>query len=133
MKYVITTALVGLMLGLILPHVGGGDPLGMAMLVVLVALPLLGVLVTIDDDLPGDFSNSDGKTPPPWSQWENAPDVVSRAAMSGIGFALDAGWRVPGAAIPWVIGLSGLIVSGVIHKRMDDKAVPAKKRIEFAR
>jgi len=123
MKYVIATAVVGLVLGLILRHVGGGDPVGITMLVVLVALPLLGVLITMDDDLPGGFSNPDGKIPPPWSQWEHWADLVSRAAISGVGFALDAGWRTPSAAILWIIGLSGVIASRVLHKRMHTKAV----------
>jgi hypothetical protein len=66
-------------------------PLGWSMLVFLVMWLVLGLLVTIDDDLPGGWSNPDGKTPPPWKFREFWGEFLLRAALSAIGFAADAG------------------------------------------
>jgi len=47
------TAAIGLGLGLVLRFAGGGSRVGWSMVALLVVLPLVGVLITIDDDLPG--------------------------------------------------------------------------------
>lgn len=41
-------------------------PLGYTALAVFVGWPLMGTVVTADDDLPGGWSNPDGTVPPPW-------------------------------------------------------------------
>jgi len=40
--------------------------LGYTALAVFVGWPIVGTLVTVDDDLPGGWSNPDGTVPPPW-------------------------------------------------------------------
>ena len=57
MRFVVATAVIGLTFGLVLKFVAGGEPVGATMFVALVVLPLMGFLVTIDDDLPGGFSS----------------------------------------------------------------------------
>lgn len=42
-------------------------PLGYTALAVFVGWPVLGTVVTADDDLPGGWSNPDGTVPPPWA------------------------------------------------------------------
>ena len=43
-----------------------GWPIGLVALALFVGWPLIGTLITLDDDLPGGFSNPDGKTKPEW-------------------------------------------------------------------
>lgn len=40
--------------------------LGYTALAVFVGWPMVGTIVTADDDLPGGWSNPDGTAPPPW-------------------------------------------------------------------
>jgi hypothetical protein len=118
MRYVIATAVIGLTLGLVLRHLGGGQPVGFTMVAIMVVLPLIGVLVTIDDDLPGGFSNPDGKQRGPWREWESWADIGARAAITGIGFAIDIGWNTLAAVVPWVIGAAGLVASVLVQRRI---------------
>jgi hypothetical protein len=118
MRYVVATAVIGLLLGLVLRHVGGGEPVGFTMLAIMVVLPLIGLVVTIDDDLSGGLSNPDDKQPGLWREWESWADIGARAAVTGIGFAIDSGWNTLAALVPWVIGVAGLVASVLVHKRI---------------
>src|SRR5437762_2496300 len=121
MKYVVVTAAVGLLLGLALRYGGVNVPVGISMLTILVVLPLVGVLVTIDDDLPGGFSNPDGTTPGPWRDWENWADIGCRAAISGIGFSIDKGiWSVAGVAL-LLLGIAAIAGASKVHRIIDSK------------
>jgi len=118
MKYVVATVLIGLAFGVVLRITGGGGPIAWCMVVALVVLPLVGVLITIDDDLPGGWSNSDGKVRPPWLYWESWADLGARGAISGIGFAIDAGWDTLPALAWWVLGAVGIGASIGVHRRI---------------
>jgi len=113
------TAAIGLGLGLVLRFTGGGSPVGWCMVALLVVLPLIGVLITVDDDLPGGWSNPDGKIRPPWLYWENWAEVASRGAISGIGFAIDAGWHTAQGLLFWIVGAAGIGATVAVHKRID--------------
>ena len=117
MRYVIGTALAGLAFGLVLRFNSGGAPVGPSMLVALVALPLFGLLVTLDDDLPGGWSNPSGTAPPFWRDWTGWAYLAARGSVSGIGFAIDAGWRDSAALMPWSLGIAGLAASLILHRR----------------
>jgi Flp pilus assembly pilin Flp len=123
MRYVVATFVVGLAIGLVLKYTGGGELVGYAMLLTLVALPLLGFIVTIDDDLPGGFSNPDGKARGPWREWENWADLAARGACSGVGFAIDNGWNTPSAVLPWAVGVGGIVASVFVHRRIRRQVV----------
>jgi hypothetical protein len=105
------------------------------MLVFLVALPLVGVIATIDDDLPGGFSNPKGTTPGPWRDWENWADIGCRGAISGIGFSMDAGiWSISGVAL-LLLGLAGIAGAIKVHRIIDSKvlAMTPNKSLERTR
>ncbi len=124
MRYVIATAVIGLILGLVLRHMGGGgEPVGLTMVAVMVGLPLVGFLVTIDDDLPGSLSNPDGRQPGLWRAWESWVDIGARAAVAGVGFAIDSGWNTAAAVVPWAIGAAGVVTSVLVHRRISRRAV----------
>jgi len=77
------------------------------MLGFLVGWPIAGLLITADDDLSGGWSNPDGKTPPPWSYREFWGEFILRAALSGIGFAVDAIPEILQSAIWFTVALGG--------------------------
>ncbi len=97
---------------------------GPIMLLALAVWPFAGVLITADDDLPGGFSNPDGKTLPPWKYWQNWALLGIGTAMSGLGFAIDADWRTDAAVVPWIIGSCGL-VGGLLLTRHRHRNVAA--------
>lgn len=118
MRFVVATASIGLALGLALRIAGGGTPVGWCMVVALVVLPLIGLVITVDDDLPGGWSNPDGKVRPPWLYWESWADLVSRGAISGIGFAIGAGWNSLSAVAWSLVALVGIAVNIAVHGRI---------------
>jgi hypothetical protein len=73
----------------------------------LVGWPIAGLLISADDDLPGGWSNPDGKTPPLWSYREFWGEFILRAALSGIGFAVDAFPEILQSAIWFTVALGG--------------------------
>ena len=81
------------------------------MLIFLVGWPVAGLLITLDDDLPGGWSNPDGRSPPPWTYREFWGEILLRAALSGVGFAVDALPDVLQAAIWCALSLAGSAVS----------------------
>lgn len=83
--------------------------LGWSMLGFLVGWPIVGLIVTADDDLPGGWSNPEGKTPPPWSYREFWGEFVLRGALSGIGFAADAVPEFLDVAIWLAVALGGSV------------------------
>ena len=123
MRYVLATFVLGLAVGLVLKYSAGGELVGYTMLLSLVALPLLGFFITIDDDLPGGFSNPDGKAHGPWREWKNWADLAARGACSGVGFAIDAGWNTSMAVLPWAIGLMGIGASVLVHRCTNRQSV----------
>jgi hypothetical protein len=118
MRFVVATASIGLAIGLALRIAGGGTPVGWCMVIALVGFPLFGLVITIDDDLPGGWSNPDGKARPPWLYWENWADLASRGAISGIGFAIDAGWHSLSGVAWALVALVGIAVNIAVHRRI---------------
>lgn len=96
MKILIVTAAIALLGGVAVRIGFGAQLVGPIMLLLLIVLPIVGLLATIDDDLPA------------WRDWKNWADLVIRAALCGIGFAIDTGWRTPSAVVPWIFGLGAI-------------------------
>jgi len=56
----------------------------------IVAWPLVGTLITIDDDLPGGWGNSDGKSVPEWKMlWWWADLLLVRGALVVFAFVTE--------------------------------------------
>lgn len=64
---------------------------GLLLLVFFVIAPLGGVLATADDDLPGGWSNPDGRTKPFWLTAKFWALVLLRASLVGLGSVIDVG------------------------------------------
>jgi hypothetical protein len=57
-------------------------PAWVAAVALLIGWPVIGTFITIDDDLPGGFSNPDGKSVPEWQTlWWWADLVLVRGAL----------------------------------------------------
>ena len=73
-------------------HVYFGVSLGLALLIFFVGWPVLGTLITIDDDSKGGWSNPDGTVRPPWLQAPFWGQIIVGFALSSCGAAIDYGW-----------------------------------------
>jgi hypothetical protein len=108
MKIIAITFIVALILGLGAKLVGGW-PAGYTMLGVLVGLPLLGLIITLDDE----FDNPN----PFWKSWEAWVELGVRASLSGVGFAIDLGWFTWEAVAAWVIAATGAAAGVALLQR----------------
>jgi hypothetical protein len=90
------------LLGAIAVHLGFDISLGVSILIFFVGWPLVGTLVTLDDDLKGGWSNPDGTVRPPWLQAPFWGQIVIGFAIAGIGFSIDSGWQSP-AGIQYIL------------------------------
>src|SRR5258708_31209787 len=89
---------------------------GLSVFASFVGWPLLGTLITADDDLPGGWSNPDGTIPPPWRTALFWGQVSMGFAISGVVAALDAGLRT-GAAFA-IAGLTaGVFAFALLRRR----------------
>lgn len=69
---------------------GANWPMGYVALALFIGWPLIGTLITIDDDLPGGWSNPDGKTTPEWKTlaW-NLEILLCRGSIVAAAFAFQ--------------------------------------------
>jgi hypothetical protein len=67
-----------------------GWPIGYVALALFIGWPLIGTLITIDDDLPGGWSNPDGNATPEWKTlaW-NLEILLCRGAIVVAAFAFQ--------------------------------------------
>jgi hypothetical protein len=95
-------------------HFAAHLPLGWTMFAVVFGWPLVGTLVTLDDDLAGGWSNPDGAVPPPWRQSPFWGEVILRGAIALSGFAIEGG---SAATSFWVTVIIGSILGAGIMFR----------------
>ncbi len=101
----------------VLLHLKSGLPLGWSFLLLMVGLPLAGLLITIDDDLPGGWANPNGDIPPPWAYPEFWGEFILRASVAGAGFAIDAGWNTREGLQAWGGALACVCIGGALSLR----------------
>jgi hypothetical protein len=80
-----------------------GFPASAVVFIVLVALPLGGILITIDDDLAGGWSNPDGSVRPVWRQSEFWAQIAAYATITSMVLATDVGWRTVNGLMAWLL------------------------------
>jgi hypothetical protein len=72
-----------------------------SLLVLLIAWPLIGTLITVDDDLPGGWSNPDGTVIPEWKTlWWWADLLLVRGSLVVIAIATEE--ALDGGFVPWL-------------------------------
>ena len=106
------------LIGALLIHVVWDVSLGIALLIFFVGWPIVGTMVTIDDDLPGGWSNPNGTSRPPWLGAPFWGQIVVGVAISVVGFAIDAGWRSPPGLRLWSLAIGvGSVGAALITRR----------------
>jgi len=88
--------------------------LGPSLLIFFVGWPVVGTIVTADDDLPGGWSNPDGTVTPPWEETRFWGFLVGGFAVSGIGFAIDAGWNTIDSARYWLLAVAAAFLAAAL-------------------
>ena len=75
--------------------------------VLVIGWPLFGTIITIDDDMPGGFSNSDDKAVPEWrTLWWWSDLVLVRGALVLCVFVLEKALLGQFAAVPLAVALA---------------------------
>lgn len=92
-------------------------PLGWTMVALVVGLPIAGLLITIDDEMPGGWGNPDGKRRPLWHYGEFWGEILLRLSLSFVGFAIDRGWNTGDAAGFWIAAAIGAALGISAMKR----------------
>ena len=95
---------IGVMLGVaVLSRVLFDLPAWAVLAVLVVGWPLLGTLITIDDDMPGGFSNPNGRAVPEWrTLWWWSDLVLLRGALVLCVFAVEQALTGQFTALPFV-------------------------------
>ena len=103
-RHIVSMAAVAFCLVLtVLLHIFFQFPIGLTAFIVLVGLPLVGTIITADDDLTGGWSNPDGTVPPPWKSAFFWADVIFRLAFAFALCAIGEGWRTSSAVLFWLL------------------------------
>src|SRR5471030_1748894 len=95
----------------VLVHIFFKFPIGPTALIILVGWPLIGTMITADDDLPGGWSNPDGTVPPPWKSSIFWADVMFRLAFAFALCAIGEGWRTSSAILFWLLCVAAFLFS----------------------
>ena len=65
-------------------------PIGIVALALFIGWPVVGTLITIDDDMPGGWSNPDGKAVPEWKTLAWHEDILlCRGSIVVVAFAVQ--------------------------------------------
>jgi hypothetical protein len=73
----------------------------------IIAWPLVGTLITVDDDLPGGWSNPDGTSVPEWrTLWWWADLLLVRGALVVFAFVAEQAFIGKFAIAPLVAGIA---------------------------
>jgi hypothetical protein len=98
-------------------HLSFGLSLGLSLLIFFVVWPLVGTLVTADDDLPGGWSNPDGSARPAWRDPSFWGQVSAGLALASAGSAIDEGWRSPQSVPSWCVAASVAFLTAALFTR----------------
>jgi len=74
-----------------------GVQIGFSALIAFLAWPIVGTIITADDDLPGGFGNPSGKAIPPWRTASYWGQLFGGCALVCIAFLAQLGFSGPWA------------------------------------
>lgn len=102
--------------GALIVHFATGIGWGFSAFASFVGWPLLGTLVTADDDLPGGWSNPDGTEPPPWRTAIFYGQVCTGVAVSAFVAGVEAGIRTSLGIGFFVGGLAAALMAVLLSR-----------------
>ena len=113
-----TIILLGVALaGAVVVHMVFSLSLGVSLLIFFVGWPVLGTVLTLDDDLKGGWSNPDGDARPPWLQSPYWGQIIFGLAVAAIGFGIESGWRSAVGVQYFLLALAGGFIAGALITR----------------
>jgi hypothetical protein len=99
-------------------HFATGLGWGLSAFASFVGWPLVGTLVTADDDLPGGWSNPDGTIPPAWRTAAAWGQLSVGFAIASFVAALEAGLRTSvGAGFAVASAAAGILALVLLRRR----------------
>jgi len=98
-------------------HFAVGLSWGTSAFAAFVGWPLIGTLVTLDDDLPGGWSNPDGTVKPPWRTREFWGQLAAGFGVSTMVAAFDFGIATKGGVERFCLGVAAATVSFGLFRR----------------
>jgi hypothetical protein len=98
-------------------HFAVGLGFGVSAFVAFLGWPLLGTLVTADDDLPGGWSNPDGDITPPWRTSPFWCQLAGGCGVSAFITALEVGVLTPTGIGFACVGLVAGSIAVVVLRR----------------
>jgi hypothetical protein len=101
----------------VLLHWLGGMGIGWAALIAFLGWPILGTIVTADDDLPGGWSNPDGTRTPDWQLPAFWGSMFYRSAIVCAAFLAQLGLAAPWPAYFVPAGVFSALVSAYLFHR----------------
>jgi hypothetical protein len=109
-------------------HFAVGLRFGVSAFVAFLAWPALGTLVTVDDDLPGGWSNPDGDITPPWRTKLFWGQLAGGCAVSALVAALDVGALTPtGIGFACVGVVAGSIAIALLRHQSQSHDITADR------
>jgi hypothetical protein len=105
-------------------HYLAGISLGLLWLGLFVGWPLIGTLITLDDDAPGGWSNPNGSVSSPYRDPQLGAQLSFGVAIAALGFAHDAHWQLAATLKLGVIVVGACALGGLAwrasRRRRDD-------------
>lgn len=91
--------------------------IGWSALLAFLGWPILGTIVTADDDLPGGWSNPDGTRTPDWQIPEFWGGMLGRGAIVCVAFLAQLGLGAPSVAYFVSAGVFSAVMSVYLMRR----------------
>ena len=98
-------------------HWLGGVGIGWAALIAFLGWPILGTIVTADDDLPGGWSNPEGTHIPDWAQAEFWGGMFCRGTIVCVAFLAQVSLAAPWPAYLIPAGTFSALASVYLFRR----------------
>ena len=94
-----------------------GIGVGWAALIAFLGWPILGTVITADDDLPGGWSNPDGTRKPDWQTSAFGGNLFGRGAIVCGAFLAQLGLSAPWPAFLVPAGAASALVAAYLFRR----------------
>jgi hypothetical protein len=98
---------------------------GWAALLAFVGWPLLGTIVTSDDDAPGGWSNLDGKQRPEWRTLVFWLQLLRNGAIAASVYAIDVVFRTHAPPALVLVAGGAVLASVLLERHFSRTAMPS--------
>jgi hypothetical protein len=96
-------------------------PIGFSALIAFLVWPIVGTLLTADDDLPGGWSNPDGSAIPEWERWGFWARLAGGCAVTSLAFEVQIHFSGQPSFFLALLGLTSVAASVYLFYRAHQK------------